>query len=162
MMRVTIQLREIRDADVPILFAHQSDSEANAMAAFPARDEQAFREHLARVLADRANIIRAITSDDVVVGQIGSWDDGDQRNVFYWIGREYWGKGFATAGLSPFLAVDTTRPLWVHVAEHNVGSQRVAEHCGFVFDHEEKADDVTERIFRLRDQSHIEEDEDGG
>jgi len=146
---VTIQLREIREADIPILFAHRADPEASAMAAFPTRDEQAFREHLARVRADPANIIRAVASEDVVVGQIGSWDDGDERNVFYWIGREHWGKGFATAALSAFLAVDTTRPLWVHVAEHNVGSQRVAAHCGFVFDHEAREDDVTERILRL-------------
>ena len=55
---MTVELREIREADVPTLFAHQADPEANAMAAFPARDEPAFREHLARVFADPANIIR--------------------------------------------------------------------------------------------------------
>jgi RimJ/RimL family protein N-acetyltransferase len=146
---VTVELREVREADIPILFAHQSDPEANAMAAFPARDEPAFREHLARVLADPANIIRAIVSGDRVVGQIGSWDDGDQRNVGYWIGREHWSNGYATEALRALLAIDATRPLWVHVAEHNVGSQRVAERCGFVFDHEVQEEDVVERVFRL-------------
>jgi RimJ/RimL family protein N-acetyltransferase len=150
---VTVELREIRETDIPILFAHQSDPEANAMAAFPARDEPAFREHLARVLANPENIIRAIVAGDVVVGQIGSWDDGDDRNVGYWIGREHWANGYATAALSAFLEVDTTRPLWVHVAEHNVGSQRVAERCGFVFDHEVQEDDVLERVFRLDAQA---------
>lgn len=146
---MTVELREVREADIPILFAHQSDPEANAMAAFPARDEPAFREHLARVLADPANIIRAIVSGDRVVGQIGSWDDGDQRNVGYWIGREHWSNGYATEALRALLAIDATRPLWVHVAEHNVGSQRVAERCGFVFDHEVQEEDVVERVFRL-------------
>lgn len=150
---MTVELREIRETDIPILFAHQSDPEANAMAAFPARDEPAFREHLARVLANPENIIRAIVAGDVVVGQIGSWDDGDDRNVGYWIGREHWANGYATAALSAFLEVDTTRPLWVHVAEHNVGSQRVAERCGFVFDHEVQEDDVLERVFRLDAQA---------
>lgn len=150
---MTVELREIRETDIPILFAHQSDPEANAMAAFPARDEPAFREHLARVLANPENIIRAIVAGDVVVGQIGSWDDGDDRNVGYWIGREHWANGYATAALSAFLEVDTTRPLWVHVAEHNVGSQRVAERCGFVFDHEVQEDDVLERVLRLDAQA---------
>lgn len=150
---MTVELRKIRETDIPILFAHQSDPEANAMAAFPARDEPAFREHLARVLANPENIIRAIVAGDVVVGQIGSWDDGDDRNVGYWIGREHWANGYATAALSAFLEVDTTRPLWVHVAEHNVGSQRVAERCGFVFDHEVQEDDVLERVLRLDAQA---------
>jgi RimJ/RimL family protein N-acetyltransferase len=145
---VTVELREIRDADIPILFAHQSDPEANAMAAFPARDEAKFREHLSRVLADPANIVRAIVIGDVVVGQIGSWNDGDERDVFYWVGREHWGKGYATAALSAFLAIDPMRPLWVHVAEHNIRSQRVAERCGFVFDHVVQDEDVLERVLR--------------
>jgi RimJ/RimL family protein N-acetyltransferase len=146
---VTVELRDIRDEDIPTLFAHQSDPEANAMAAFPARDEAAFRAHIARVLSDRANIVRAVVADGLIVGQIGSWNDGDERDVFYWIGREYWGNGYATAALTAFLAIDTTRPLWVHAAEHNVGSQRVAERCGFVFDHEVQDEDVLERVLRL-------------
>jgi RimJ/RimL family protein N-acetyltransferase len=145
---VTVELREIREADIPILFAHQSDPEANAMAAFPARDEAKFREHLSRVRADPANIVRAIVIGDVVVGQIGSWNDGDERDVFYWVGREHWGKGYATAALSAFLAIDPMRPLWVHVAEHNIRSQRVAERCGFVFDHVVQDEDVLERVLR--------------
>ena len=145
---MTVELREIRDADIPILFAHQSDPEANAMAAFPARDEAKFREHLSRVLANPANIVRAIVVGDVVVGQIGSWNDGDERDVFYWVGREHWGKGYATAALSAFLAIDPMRPLWVHVAEHNIRSQRVAERCGFVFDHVVQDEDVLERVLR--------------
>jgi RimJ/RimL family protein N-acetyltransferase len=146
---VTVELREIREADVPILFAQQSDPEANAMAAFPARDEPAFREHLARVLADPANIIRAVVSGDAVVGQIGSWDDDGARNVGYWIGREHWGNGYATAALRRLITIDTTRPLWAHIADHNVGSKRVVERCGFVLDRSVQ-EDVLERIYVRR------------
>lgn len=146
---MTVELREIREADVPILFAQQSDPEANAMAAFPARDEPAFREHLARVLADPANIIRAVVSGDAVVGQIGSWDDDGARNVGYWIGREHWGNGYATAALRRLITIDTTRPLWAHIADHNVGSKRVVERCGFVLDRSVQ-EDVLERIYVRR------------
>ncbi|MBP8242640.1 MAG: GNAT family N-acetyltransferase, partial [Thermoflexales bacterium] len=55
-----------------------------------------------------------------------------QREVGYWLGREFWGKGIATRALEAFLAIDTTRPLHAFVVHHNLGSIRVLEKCGFV------------------------------
>src|SRR5215216_5711016 len=43
--------------------------------------------------------------DDDVAGTIGSWGDSGEREVTYWIGRSYWGKGIATDALNAFLAV---------------------------------------------------------
>ena len=83
------------------------------------------------------------------MGSISSWDAEGEREVGYWIGQDHWGKGYATAALRAFVAIDTTRPLWVHVAEHNVGSQLVAERCGFTFDREVQ-EDVLLRIYVLR------------
>jgi RimJ/RimL family protein N-acetyltransferase len=143
-----VELREMVDADVPILFAYQAEPEANEMAAFPARDEPAFREHNAKTRSDPANVLRTIAVEGRVVGWISSWDADGERDVGYLIGRDHWGNGYATAALRTFLAIDTTRPLWVHVAEHNVGSQRVAERCGFVLDHEVQ-EDVLLRIYVL-------------
>ena len=37
-----VVLREVVDADLPIFFAHQRDPESTRMAAFPARDHDAF------------------------------------------------------------------------------------------------------------------------
>jgi RimJ/RimL family protein N-acetyltransferase len=76
-------------------------------------------------------INRAIVVDDEVVGTIGSWGDAGEREITYWIGRSYWGKGIATAALNAFLVVDTTRPLHARIAHDNVASQRVLEKCGF-------------------------------
>jgi len=148
---VAVELREIRESDIPTLFAYQDDPEANEMAAFPARDEIAFREHLGRVLAKPDNLARAIVHGDTVVGQIGSWtfnEDGT-RGVGYWIGREHWGKGYGTAALRALVAIEPIRPLWAHIAEHNVGSQRVVEHNGFVLDRTVQ-EDVLMRIYVLR------------
>ena len=50
----------------------------------------------------------------------------------YWLGSDYWGKGIATQALRQFLQIDTVRPLYAHVAKHNLGSRRVLEKCGFV------------------------------
>jgi RimJ/RimL family protein N-acetyltransferase len=145
---VVVELREIREADMPILYAHQSDPVASAMAAFTSRDEPAFREHIERVLGNPATIIRSIVAADVVVGEIGSWGDEGTRTVGYWIGREYWGKGYATAALRAFASIDRVRPMLAHIAEHNIGSQRVVERCGFVLDHTVQ-EDVLVRVYRL-------------
>jgi RimJ/RimL family protein N-acetyltransferase len=66
-----------------------------------------------------------------VAGTIGSWGDPDEREVTYWIGRSYWGRGIATGALNAFLTVDPTRPLHARVAYDNVASRRVLEKCGF-------------------------------
>ena len=147
---MAVELREIRESDIPILFAHQADPEANAMAAFPPRDEGAFREHLARVLANSDNIARTIVDGEAVVGQIGSWDQDGKRGVGYWVGREHWGKGYATEALRALVVIDPVRPLWAEIAEHNIGSQRVVERSGFVLDHTVQ-EDVLLRVYVLPD-----------
>ena len=144
-----VEIRETIEADLRILFEHQADPEASAMAAFPSRDLAAFLEHEAKVAADPTTITRTIVADGQVVGSIGSWQAEGERDVGYWIGREHWGKGYATAGLRAFLDIDTSRPMYAHVAEHNVGSRRVLEKCGFVFDHEVQEEDVLEHILVL-------------
>ena len=89
------------------------------------------RRRWARLRADKTLLNRAVVVDDDVVGTIGSWGDPGEREVTYWIGRSYWGRGIATAALDAFLAVDRSRPLHARVASDNVGSRRVLEKCGF-------------------------------
>jgi len=146
---MAVELRETIEADLQALFAYQADPEASAMAAFPSRDLPAFLEHQAKIEADPSTITRSIVVDGDVVGSIGSWDAGDERDVGYWIGREHWGRGFATEALRAFLEVDGSRPLRAHVAEHNVGSRRVLEKCGFVFEREAQDEDVLEHVMIL-------------
>ena len=118
--------------DLPIFFEHQRDPAANRMAAFPARDREAFMEHwTTRVLGDDTATKRTIVVDEQVVGNIVSWMS-DERLVGYWIGREHWGKGIASRALALFVAdVETRRPLHAHVARHNPASIRVLEKAGF-------------------------------
>ena len=89
-------------------------------------------------------------ADDEVVGDIVSWLDSGGREVGYWIGREHWGKGFATAALRLVLEEIEDRPITAQIVPHNIGSQRVVEKCGFVRVGEEVAEDgIHELIFRL-------------
>jgi RimJ/RimL family protein N-acetyltransferase len=134
----TVQLRDVTEADLPILFEQQLDPAATQMAAFPSRDRQAFMAHWAKIMGDATLIKRAILFDGQVAGNIGSWEHSGQREVGYWIGKAYWGKGIATAALAAFLLHELTRPLYAHVAKHNRGSLRVLEKCGFTIIGEEK------------------------
>ena len=127
-------LREVRDEDLAVLFGQWADPVATRMAAFTAPDHMdpdAFERRWSRLRADETVINRAIVVDGEVAGTIGSWGDPGQREITYWIGRSYWGKGVATCALNAFLTVDLSRPLRARVAYDNVASQRVLEKCGF-------------------------------
>jgi RimJ/RimL family protein N-acetyltransferase len=129
-----LTLREVRDEDLPLLFEQWADPVAAHMAAFTAPDHMewdAFERRWSRLRADANIINRAIVVDREVAGTIGSWGDPGERELTYWIGRSYWGKGIATAALSAFLAVDRSRPMHARVASDNVASRRVLEKCGF-------------------------------
>ena len=131
---LALTLREVRDEDLPLLFEQWADPVAAHMAAFTAPDHMewdAFERRWSRLRADQTILNRVIVLDEEVAGSIGSWGDSGEREVTYWIGRSFWGKGIATAALDAFLTVDRSRPLHAHVASDNVGSRRVLEKCGF-------------------------------
>jgi len=111
-------LREVRDDDLAVLFDQWADPVAAHMA-FTApdhMDRDAFVRRWTRLRADQGVINRAIVVDGEVAGTIGSWEALDDREITYWIGRAYWGKGIATCALDAFLTVDPTRPLHARVA----------------------------------------------
>ena len=127
-----VVLRKVVDPSVPIFFEHQRDAETVRMVAFFSRDRDAFMTHWAKLRREPSNIIQTIVCDGQVAGNIGSWIAEDQRLISYWIGREFWGRGVATAALAAFVAEVKERPLHAFVAKHNVGSIRVLEKCEFI------------------------------
>jgi len=145
-MTTTILLRDVVESDLPIFFEQQLDPIANEMAAFPARDREAFMTHWAKIMADESNILKAILYGDQVAGNIVSWEHDGEREIGYWLGREFWGKGIATRALALLLEQVTMRPLYAYVARHNLASQRVLQKCGFTIMREE----IEEVILILR------------
>jgi RimJ/RimL family protein N-acetyltransferase len=142
-----VRLRDIEPDDLEIFYEHQLDADATRMAAFTARDRAAFDAHWAtNILGNPTAINRTIVVDGQVAGNIGSWTQDGVRLVSYWIGKERWGKGVATRALATFLHVVTERPLYAHVAKHNLGSIRVLEKCGFRVERK----DGSEFVFVLR------------
>ncbi len=138
-MKPKIQLRDVEAADLPLFFEHQRDPIAVAMVAFNSRDRAAFDQHWAKLLADDSclkktiTVVSAVSAENQVAGNIGSWTAEGKREIGYWLDRAFWGRGVATEALSAFLCLEQTRPLYAGVAKHNVGSIRVLEKCGFKF-----------------------------
>ena len=127
-----IKLRGVEAHDLPIFFEHQMDPDATRMAAFPSRERDAFMAHWQKIMNDPTVALRTILFEDQVAGNIVSWVQDGEREIGYWLGEEYWGKGIATGALSQFLNIVRDRPLFAHVARHNIGSMRVLEKCRFI------------------------------
>jgi RimJ/RimL family protein N-acetyltransferase len=134
-MEDPVSIRLVKKDDLPIFFVHQLDPEATRLAAFPSRNREAFFANWStHILGNPAAICRTILAGDPVAGYLGAWTDAasNQRLLGYWIGREFWGRGIASAALVQFLRHESTRPLHARVAKHNLGSIRVLEKAGFV------------------------------
>ncbi|MFL5644943.1 MAG: GNAT family N-acetyltransferase [Chloroflexota bacterium] len=149
-MTSPVAIRAVEDADLPIFYEHQSDPIANAMAVVPARDRVSFDAHWVKIRATDTGLARTIVVDGVVVGMILSWLDGEDRWVGYWIGREYWGRGYASRALALLVEEIRDRPILASIADSNIGSRRVLEKCGFVRVGElAEEDGVAGSIYRL-------------
>ncbi len=108
--------------------------------------------HWARVLEDPRNSTWTVLVAGDVAGYVACFPQHDALHIAYWLGRLFWGRGIATAALAQLLGKVAARPLFARVAEHNLGSRRVLEKCGF----EQIGrvppspdDDVTELLFRI-------------
>ena len=132
------------------------------MAAFTTEDpsdDAHFEAHWARIRRDPAVVMRTVVDGNgAVVGYASVYGPPDDREVTYWIGRQHWGKGAATAALRELLVVVPERPLHARAVADNAGSIRVLEKCGFVVTGHERnyangrGEDVDEVLFTLQDK----------
>ncbi len=136
-MTMEVTLRDVIDDDLPIFFEHQNDPIANEMAAFPAREREAFMAHWAKNLRNPNAIHKTILCNGEIAGNVVGFDMEGHREVGYWLGREFWGKGIASKALAELLKYETTRPLHGVAVKHNIGSQQVLKKCGFEYERQE-------------------------
>jgi RimJ/RimL family protein N-acetyltransferase len=151
-------LRDMTEEDVDVLFDIQDDEVARHMAAFtnPDGDErESFRAKWLRILADPEITKKVIVLDGEVVGSLGAYAVEGDTEVTYWVRRDLWGRGLATAALAELLRMVTVRPLWARVAADNVGSTSVLLRNGFTLVGEEtsyaaaRGQEIKEGIYRL-------------
>lgn len=141
-MPSNVILRDVLDEDVAIFFEHQCDSEAIRMAAFTAKDptdRTAFDAHWQRLRRDSNVTPKTILWQEQVAGHVVSFEQLGEREVSYWVGRKFWGKGVASNALQEFLKIEVVRPLHARVAKDNAASLRVLQKCGFSVNGEDQA-----------------------
>jgi RimJ/RimL family protein N-acetyltransferase len=127
-----ITLRPVTEADLPILFQQQLDPEAVAMSAYPSKDRGEFMRHWEGILKNKNVTARTIIYKEKVAGHILCWKEGKyEQRVGYWVGKEFWRRGIASAAVAEFLSLVKIRPLFAEVANHNTASKRVLEKNGF-------------------------------
>ncbi|GAA1270166.1 GNAT family N-acetyltransferase [Sphaerisporangium rubeum] len=127
-----IRLRPVQDSDLEVFHEQEQDPEAARRANFPPRERTRFMNHWRTVvLGDPANLIRAITVDGRLAGNVLSWWEEDRRFIGYWLGREYWSKGVGTEALALFLQEEKIRPLYADPAAGNTASVRLLRRHGF-------------------------------
>jgi RimJ/RimL family protein N-acetyltransferase len=152
-----VTLRDVREEDLPIFCKQQTDPTGIQMAAFTPdlpNDTAAYMARLRKHLADESVMQKAILFDGQVTGSIASFGPPEEREVTYWLGRQYWGKGLASRALAQFIEL-CGRPLYARAAKDNLGSIRVLEKCGFIRIGEEtsfanaRGREIEEVIYRL-------------
>lgn len=127
-----IILRPVTETDLPILFQQQLTPEAVAMSAYPAKDRGEFMRHWEGILKNKSITARAIIYKEKVAGHIICWKEGKyEQRVGYWIGKEFWRRGIASAAVAKLLQLVNIRPLFAEVANHNEASKRVLLKNGF-------------------------------
>ena len=129
-----IRLRDVEEADFEILYEHQLDPEAIRMAAFVGKDPKdkvAFDAHWDKILNSSQITKRTIVAERQVAGHISCYPHGENIEVTYWLGREFWGRGLATQALNRMLHLVVDRPIFARAATDNIGSIKVLQKCGF-------------------------------
>lgn len=132
-----ITLRRTARADLVLLHGFELDGASNELAGARPRDWETFRARWEQILADpdgRATGVtpRVVCVDGVVVGSVNIAPDRGGDSIGYWIAREHWGRGIATAAVALMLREYTRRPLMATTAGFNLPSIRVLEKNGFV------------------------------
>ena len=135
MQNTQIKLRQTEKSDLERLCQFQLHEEAIRLAAFTPKDptdREAYFEKYTKLLDDPTINNQTILADETIVGSIAKFEIAGDAEITYWIDRNFWGKGIATAALKKFLTVETARPIFGRTAFDNSGSQKVLEKCGFV------------------------------
>jgi RimJ/RimL family protein N-acetyltransferase len=132
-MNDDVRLRAVVEADLDVFFEHEHDAEAAARVRWTPRDRERFMTHWhTRILGDASVLVRAVTVDGALAGNVVSWWDEDGRRFLgYWFGREYWGRGIGTRALALFLDEERARPLHADPFAGNTASVRLLRRLGF-------------------------------
>jgi RimJ/RimL family protein N-acetyltransferase len=142
MSLITIEPVSVKHAPaIQRLAAHPLVVETTALPSpYPADGALSWIEQVLgpRRLEGREFAYAIMVGNDTLVGCCGFNNvpsDKVRVEIGYWVGVPYWGKGYATAGVSMALAIGFDemkfKCIFAPILEHNRASQRVVEKLGF-------------------------------
>lgn len=155
-------IRRWREDDAEALFRYASDPRVSEMALWPCHTsvEMSWQVICDYFIPNTENYAMVLKELDEPIGCIGLVPSGDEhfpvrdgeREVGYWIGYPHWGKGITTEALQYLLSFwkekRGIKSLIITTDAENIGSQHVAEKCGFRFVKEYDFDGVLSRLYR--------------
>ena len=144
-----LTLREFTMADVPSLYALESDPEVVRFQDYPPRTFEEAERVVAEIVRGQGETPRrhfelAVTVEGVFVGRVGAWCEGESASLWYSFFRSARGQGYATDAVRGLMGLlDVTR-FTIECDPRNVGSWRLAERLGFV------RESLTERAYESK------------
>ncbi|MCK0069020.1 GNAT family N-acetyltransferase [Kordiimonas laminariae] len=161
---MNVSIRNMVGADIEPLAKFHTDEEAAWLAGGGAisGDTATHVARFARLLDDESGelLLRTIIVDGEVAGYIATFLREDAREISYWLGRQFWGKGIVTHALKVFLLqvkeIFPDQSIYARVVESNIGSAKVLEKTGFrslreeQFFSEARQGEVSETLYILK------------
>ena len=137
---VRIELLEMKHA--PLMQRYMSDAAIAATTPIPhPLPENGGEESVrwaTRLQAEGVGIVYAVYDDETFVGSCGIRMNEGRPNLFYWIGKPFWGHGYGTSAAFAVLKRVFSEKGYPLVAArslvNNLGSIRIPEKCGFQYE----------------------------
>lgn len=156
-------LRHWNEDDAEALYKYASDGRVSEMALWPRHTSVDMSREVIRDFFRPNPYTFAIVlkETDEPIGCIGLVPTGEEhfkpltneREVGYWIGCSYWGKGLTTEALSALIIFCRDNlhldSLLITTDAKNIASQRVAKKCGFKLIADYTYNDVDSHAYRL-------------
>lgn len=156
-------LRRWREEDAASLYKYASDKRVSELALWPCHTSLEMSRMVINeiFIPNPYSFAMVLKETDEPIGCIGLVPTGaehyslnsSEREIGYWIGYPYWGKGLTTEALGGLIGYcrDTLglKSLIITTDSRNVASQRVAEKCGFQFIEDYVYEGIPGKAYRL-------------
>ena len=143
-------LRKWKEKDAEILYGLAKDPDIGKGAGWlPHKDTDYSKAIIRSILSDEGEYaITLMDNPEIPIGSIGvrigsSKKRGikreDEAEIGYWIGKDYWGHGYATEALAVLIRYSFVEiglsSIWCGYFDGNERSRRVIEKCGLKYHH---------------------------
>ncbi|WP_300911763.1 GNAT family N-acetyltransferase [Muribaculum intestinale] len=156
-------LRPWHDNDADSLYRYASDKRVCELALWPCHTSPEMSLEVIETIfkPNPHSFAMAAKESDEAIGCIGLVPEGDghyplapaEREVGYWIGYPWWGRGLTTEALGALIGycrdVLHIDSLVITTDAENRASQRVARKCGFVFVEDYIYGGISSKAYRL-------------